>query len=103
MFTRMMTCKLKPGSQETFLEASRQLRGAYKDQTGFVDLLTFISDEHPDRALVVAVWRTKSDSTQFYLNNAPLLDLKPFLEEHEIEHYHLEPSSSFAIATGKAA
>ena len=103
MFTRMMTCKLKPGSNDKFLEASRQLRSAYKDQAGFVDLLTFISDEHPDRALVVAVWRTKSDSTAFYLNHAPLLDLKPFLEEHEIEHYHLEPSSAFGHASGKAA
>ena len=103
MFTRMMTCKLKPESKEKFLEASRQLRSAYKDQAGFVDLLTFISDEHPDRALVVAVWRTKSDSTEFYLNHAPLLDLKPLLEEHEIEHYHLEPASAFGIATGKAA
>jgi quinol monooxygenase YgiN len=103
MFTRMMTCKLKPGSKEDFLEASRQLESAYKDQTGFVDLLTFISDEHPSRALVVAVWRTKSDSTEFYLNHAPLLDLKPFLEEHEIEHYHLEPARAFGIATGKAA
>ena len=103
MFTRMMTCTLKPGNNEKFLEAARQLRSAYKDQTGFVDLLTFISDEHPDRALVVAVWRTKSDSTEFYLNHAPLLDLKPFLEEQEIEHYHLELSSLFQIGSGKAA
>jgi hypothetical protein len=82
--SRMMTYRLKPGNSEKFLEASRQLRSAYKDQTGFVDLLTFISDERPDRARVIAIWRTKSDSTEFYLNYAPLLDVKPFLEEHEI-------------------
>jgi quinol monooxygenase YgiN len=103
MFTRMMTCTLKPGKKEEFLEAARQLRSAYKDQTGFVDLLTFISDEHPDGALVAAVWRTKSDSTEFYLNRAPLLDLKPFLEEQQIEHYYLETSSVFDIDSGKAA
>lgn len=103
MFTRMMTCTLKLGKKEEFLEAARQLRSAYKDQTGFVDLLTFISDEHPDQALVMAVWKTKSDSTEFYLNHAPLLDLKSFLEEQQIEHYHLEVSSAFGIATGKAA
>jgi heme-degrading monooxygenase HmoA len=45
MFTRMMNCTLKLGKKEEFLEAARQLRSAYKDQTGFVDLLTFISDE----------------------------------------------------------
>ena len=103
MFTRMMTCKLKLGSKEKFLEAARQLPSAYKNQPGFVDLLTFIGDDHPDRALVVAVWRTKSDSTEFYRNRAPLLDLKPFLEEEQIEHYYLETSSVFEIGSGKAA
>jgi len=103
MFTRMMTCTLKLDKKEEFLEAARQLRSAYKDQTGFVDLLTFISDDRPGHALVVAVWRTKSDSQEFYKTSAPLLDLKPFLEEQQIEHYYLETSSVFQIARGKAA
>ena len=103
MFTRMMTCTLKLEKKEEFLEAARQLRSAYKDQTGFVDLLTFISDDRPGHALVVAVWRTKSDSEQFYKNHAPLLDLKPFLQEEHIEHYYLETSSVFQIGSGKAA
>jgi len=103
MFTRMMTCTLKLEKKEEFLEAARQLRDAYKDQTGFVDLLTFISDDHPGHALVVAVWRTKSDSQEFYKTRAPLLELKPFLEEQQIEHYYLETSSVFQIAGGKAA
>ncbi|MGB9071251.1 MAG: antibiotic biosynthesis monooxygenase [Terriglobales bacterium] len=103
MFTRMMTCTLKLDKKEEFLEAARQLPNAYKNQTGFVDLLTLISDDRPDHALVLAVWRTKADSQEFYKNRAPLLDLKPFLEEEQIEHYHLETSSAFNIASGKAA
>ena len=103
MFTRMMTCKLKLGKKEDFLEAARRLSNAYKDQTGFVDLLTFVSDDNPDRALVVAVWRTKSDSQEFYKHRAPLLDLKPFLEEEQIEHYYLETSGVFKIGGAKAA
>jgi heme-degrading monooxygenase HmoA len=103
MFARMMTCTLKPGMKDEFLEAARQLPSAYKGQTGFVDLLTFISDEHPDRALVAAVWKTRSDSDEFYRERAPLLDLKPFVEEHQIEHYFLETSTGFNIASGKAA
>ncbi|MGB7622401.1 MAG: hypothetical protein WBN92_08640 [Terriglobia bacterium] len=101
MFARMMTCKLKLDKKEGFLEAARQLPKAYKDQAGFVDLLTFISDEHPDRALVVAVWSTKANSEEFYKNRAPLLDLKPFLQEEHIEHYHIETSSVLKIASGK--
>jgi heme-degrading monooxygenase HmoA len=103
MFTRMMTCTVKPEKKEEFLEAACQLASAYKNQTGFVDLLTLISDERPNRALVVAVWRTRSDSQEFYKSRAPLLDLKPFLEEEQIEHYHLETSNVFQIASGKAA
>lgn len=103
MFTRMLIGKLKMEQKAEFLEAARQLRSAYADQPGFVDLLTLISDEQPDRALVVAVWRTKSDSDDFYTKRAPLLDLKPFLQEHHVEHYHLEPSSAFGIGSGKAA
>ncbi|MFZ0796477.1 MAG: antibiotic biosynthesis monooxygenase [Terriglobales bacterium] len=103
MFTRMMTCTLKPERKEEFLEAARQLPGVYKNQAGFVDLLTFISEEHPDRALVVAVWKTRSDSQEFYKSRAPLLDLKPFLKEEQVEHYYLETSNVFQIASGKAA
>ena len=103
MFTRMMTCTLKLEKKEEFLEAARQLPAAYKNQSGFVDVLTFISEEHPNRALVAAVWRTKSDSAEFYKNRAPLLDLKPFLEEEHIEHYYLQTSNVFQITNGKAA
>jgi heme-degrading monooxygenase HmoA len=103
MFARMMTCTLKMEKKEEFLEAARLLPNAYKNQAGFVDLLTFISEEHPNRALVVAVWKTKSDSQEFYKNRAPLLDLKTFLEEEHIEHYYLEASNVFQITSGKAA
>ena len=103
MFTRMMTCTLKLDKKEEFLAAARQLPSAYKNQTGFVDLITLISDDRPDHALVLAVWKTKSDSQEFYKNRAPLLDLKPFLEEEQIEHYHVETSNVFQITSGKAA
>jgi heme-degrading monooxygenase HmoA len=103
MFARMMTCRLKLEKKEEFLEAARQLPRAYKNQAGFVDLLTFISDDNPDHALVVAVWRTKSDSQEFYKKRAPLLDLKPFLEEEHIEHYSIETSGVLKIGSAKAA
>jgi heme-degrading monooxygenase HmoA len=103
MFTRMMTCTLKLDKKEEFLEAARRLPSAYKNQAGFVDLLTLISDDRPDHAIVLAVWKTKSDSQEFYKTRAPLLDLKPFLVEEQIEHYHIETSNLLKIAGGKAA
>ncbi len=103
MYTRTLNCKLKLEKKDAFIEAARQLAGAYKDQSGFVDLLTFISDENPNHAIVAAVWKTKAEAAEFYKNHAPLLDLKPFLEEHHIEHYHLESPGVFGLASGKAA
>ncbi len=103
MFTRMMTCTVKPEKKDAFLEAARRLGEAYKGQTGFVDLLTFVSDEHPSQAIVAAVWKSRADSAEFYKNHAPLLDLKPFLEEERIEHYYLETSEVYPIASGIAA
>ncbi len=103
MFTRVMTCTVKPEKKEAFLQAAHQLATAYKGQPGFMDLLTFISDEHPDQALVAVIWKTKAESAEFYKNHAPLLDLKPFLKQDKIEHYYLETSSVFQIASGQAA
>ncbi len=103
MFTRLMACTVKPERKEEFLQATHQLAGAYKGQAGFVDLLTFISDEHPDQALGAVLWNTQSEATEFYKNHAPLLDLRPFLTEDKIEHYHLETSTVFKLASGKAA
>jgi len=103
MFARVMSCRVKLDKKEEFSQAARQLPNAYKNQTGFVDLLTFVSDDRPDRAMVVAVWKSKSDSHEFYLSHAPLLDLKPFIEEEQIEHYYIEASSVFKAAGGKAA
>ncbi len=98
-----MTCTVKPEKKEAFTQAAHQLASAYKGQAGFVDLLTFISDEHPEQALVAVLWKTQSDAAEFYKNHAPLLDLRPFLKEDKIEHYHLETSTVFELATGKAA
>jgi heme-degrading monooxygenase HmoA len=99
----MLNCTLKPEKKEEFLAAVRQLPNAYKNQAGFVDLLTFVSDESPNRALVVAVWKTKGDSEEFYRFHAPLLDLKPYIDEQQIEHYFLETSNVYNIATSRAA
>ncbi len=103
MFTRMLKCTLKPEQKEEFQEAARKLSAAYKGQAGFVDLLTFISDEHPDQALVVAVWKSRGDSDTFYLHHAPLLDLTPFVARYEVEHFYFEGSTAYPSASGKAA
>ena len=103
MFTRIMSCTLRPEKKEEFLGAARRLRNAYEGQTGFVDLLTLVSEENPNRALVAAVWKKRSDSDDFYKKRAPLLDLEPYLVDNQIEHYTLESSSVFEAVSGKAA
>jgi hypothetical protein len=89
--------------KQDFTEAARKLASAYTGQPGFIDLLTFISDEHPDQAFVVAVWNTRSDAETFYKDSAPLLDLAPYVSQYTVDHYYMEPSGVFRAASGKAA
>ncbi|MFB3812887.1 MAG: antibiotic biosynthesis monooxygenase [Terriglobales bacterium] len=103
MFTRFLKCTIKMDKKQEFIEAARTLATAYKGQPGFMDLMTFVSDEHPEQAFVVAVWKTRADADAFYKSNAPLLDLKPYVTRHEIEHYYLETSAVFQVASGRAA
>jgi heme-degrading monooxygenase HmoA len=106
MFVRVAVCTLKPETKEQFVEAARtQLLPNYKDQPGFVDILTLISDERPDQAMVMAVWNTRGDADKFYQHSAPLVDvLKPYIKSQEVVHYSLEKSSKvFAVAPGTAA
>ncbi len=103
MFVRMLKCTLKPERKEEFLQAARSLSSEYQGQAGFVDILTFVSDEHPDQAFVLAVWKTRGEAEAFYKSSAPLLLLKPFVAHHEVEHLYLESSTVYKIASGKAA
>ncbi len=105
MFVRAAACTLKPETKQQFIEATRtQLPPMYAGQAGFVDILTLTSDERPDQALVMAVWKTRGDAERFYLKSAPLIDvLKPFLKHQEVNHYFLEHSTVFNAAAGQAA
>ncbi len=103
MFTRFLKCTIKMEHKQDFLDAANKLAKSYSGQPGFVDLLTLVSDEHPDQGFVVAVWRTRSDAETFYKTSAPLLDLSPYISQYTVEHFHLEPSSVFRSVSGKAA
>ncbi len=103
MFVRMLKCTLKPERKEEFLQAAHSLSSEYQGQAGFVDVLTLVGDEHPDQALVLAVWKTRGEAEVFYKSSAPLLLLKPFVAEYEVEHMYMESSTVYKIATGKAA
>ena len=105
MFTRTIDCTLKPEKKQEFIDILRnEVFPFYKKQAGFVDLVTMISDEHPNHAFVIAVWKERSQADYFYSKNAPLVDtLKPFLTRQEVEHFFVETSTAFPTAAGKAA
>ena len=103
MFTRMMTCTLKGAKKEEFLEASRQLRGAYKDQPGFVDLVESI-DDGSGTFVCTTLWNTHQDVEHYDQTLFPELAQKlvPLLNgQPDIKTLTVETSTVHEISSGE--
>ncbi len=106
MYTRVVDCTLKPGKQLEFNTVLREkVLPVIKNETGFVTLLGFVSDDRAEHALAITIWKTRDDALRFYRNEAPMRDFLGELasEPPKVEHYDLDPSMVQFLAAGKAA
>jgi len=66
MFTRIVEVKVKSGKVE---ELSRTIKNdilpILREQPGFVDEITFVSAESPDRVLAMSFWKTRQDAEKY--------------------------------------
>jgi heme-degrading monooxygenase HmoA len=75
-----------------------------KKQPGFVDLMGWASDEHPEHLFAVTFWQTKEDAERFYRQESPMVAmLSPLSESTVTEHYYVPISTAHRIAAGPAA
>jgi heme-degrading monooxygenase HmoA len=105
MFTRTFDFNLKLELKEKFVKAvENEILPKFKVQPGFVDLMCLISDDYPDHAFVLTFWKTKGEAEKFYQVAAPIVDgLQQYAKKTTLEHFMVESSSAFKIASGKAA
>jgi heme-degrading monooxygenase HmoA len=105
MYTRVVECTLKQGQKDEFFSAlQNQVLPLASKQPGFVDLMGWISDEHPDHAFAITLWKTKQDAERFYQKEAPMVALlRPFSENQVVEHHYVEISTAHRLTKGQAA
>jgi quinol monooxygenase YgiN len=107
MFTRIVECYVKKDKREEFSDRMRDLvLPILQSQPGFVDLLALSSEDEPERAVSVSIWKSREDAERYHrarydeIINA----LRPLLvDEPSVEYYNVEASTAHRIATGKAA
>ena len=105
MYTRVVECNVKLTKKDEFFNTlQNQVLPLAKKQPGFVDLMGWASDEHPDHLFAVTFWKTKEDAERFYRQEAPMVEmLSPLSENTVTEHYYVLISTGHRLSADQAA
>lgn len=105
MYARVVEYRLKLAKNDEFFRVLQdQVLPLAKERPGFVDLMGWISDEHPEHAFAITYWNTKEDAERFYRQDAPMVALlSPLAERVETEHYYVLVSTGHQITKSQAA
>lgn len=107
MFTRVVEVTSKPGKgRELTRIVSEKVLSILKNQPGFLDEITLVSDENPDRILAVSFWNSKEDADKYQRENYARVTetIRSLIEGNpEVRTFNVEQSTLHKIAAGKAA
>ncbi len=106
MYARIITCTLQTEKRGDFNHILRdQVLPILKKESGFVDLIGMASEEQPDHAMAIALWKSQEDAHRLYTHSEPMLDLLTPLLTHPptVEHYNVQTSIFQYAAASKAA
>lgn len=107
MFTRIVEITSKAGKARELTRAiSDKVLSLLKTQTGFVDELTLISDQSPDRVIAISFWNTKEDAEKYNRETFPKVNeiIRGSIEgTPKVQTFDVEQSTVHNIAAGKAA
>jgi heme-degrading monooxygenase HmoA len=107
MFTRIVEITSKAGkARELSRVVSDRVLTILKNQPGFMDEITLISDENPNRIFAISFWKSKEHAENYQreqysnvlqtINN--IVEGTPRVSTFEVEH-----STVHNIAAGRAA
>ena len=107
MFTRIVEVSTKTGKSREVCSIIRdKILPILRNQSGFVDEITLVSDQKPDRVLALSFWNSREDAQRYQSQQfQTVLNLiRNHLEsDPRVETYDLESSTVHKIAAGKAA
>jgi heme-degrading monooxygenase HmoA len=107
MFTRIVEVTSKAGKARDFTRTvSEKILTILKNQPGFMDEITLVSDEDQNRILAISFWKSKEHADAYHRDQfnkvtdiiSNLIEGKPHVRTFEVE-----TSTVHKIAAGKAA
>jgi len=107
MFVRIVETDLKPETEkEARATLSEQVLAILRDQPGFVDEITLLSDETPHHLVALSFWNRREDAVRYHTNHFEEVTalLRPYIESTPtVRTFNVEESTVHQIAAGKAA
>ncbi|HWC19686.1 MAG TPA: antibiotic biosynthesis monooxygenase [Terriglobales bacterium] len=107
MFTRVVEVSTKTGKGREVCNVIRdKILPILRNQTGFVDEITLVSNNNPDRVLALSFWKTQEDAQKYanqQFQNVTNLIRNQLEGDPKVETYELESSTVHKIVAGKAA
>ena len=107
MFTRVVEITSKTGkARDLTRTVNEKVLAILKNQTGFLDEITLVSDEDPNRVLAISFWKSKehADAYQREQFNRVTDVISNLIEgAPQVRTFEVETSTVHKIASGKAA
>ncbi len=107
MFTRVVECRTKTGKARDFSNTlNEKILPMLRKQPGFVDEITLISTDDPERILALSFWQSAQDAERYNHEQFHHIVeiLSPTMETPPTVHtYEVDTSTTHHIAKGKAA
>ena len=107
MFTRVVEVNTKSGKAREVCSTIRdKALPILKNQNGFVDEVTLVSTDNPNRVLAISFWKTREDAQQYHnqqFQNIASLVRNQLEGEPRVDTYDVDTSTTHKISAGKAA
>jgi quinol monooxygenase YgiN len=107
MFARLVECRVQSGKRDELDRVIRdQAIPILRKQTGFVDEITLVSENEPNRIFAISFWNSKADAEKYNRDNFPKIaeSLRPVLQEEARVHpCNVSISTISKISAEKAA
>lgn len=107
MFTRIVEITSKAGkARDLTRTVSDKVLTMLKNQPGFMDEITLVSDEDPNRVLAISFWKSKEHADAYnrnQFNNVTETISNQIEGTPRVRTFEVETSTVHKISAGKAA